>query len=118
MNLFGLNRRRSDTLLLAFGQLILIGYLFQIVAFDHWHSDPSQAAGVIDSATHAAHEDHCHGAPSSCADAGAGFAQFSSDQTPRLPSSAPSLVLLMDARTAMPPDVSLASLTEPPRAAT
>jgi hypothetical protein len=118
MHLLGLNRRRSETLLLAIGQLILIAYVFQVAAFDHWHTHPTtDVAGVAGSSAHAAdHSEHCHGAASSCADSGGGFAQFSADQAVRLPSSTPSLVLSTDAGILTPPGASITTLTEPPRA--
>ena len=116
MNLFGFSRRRSETLLLAIGQLILIAYVFQIAALDHWGTNVSEVAGVVGSSEHAAaHDAHCHGAPSSCADAGGGFAQFSPDQELRLPVSTPSLVLETDAGSFIPEDALVAILPEPPR---
>ena len=116
MRLFGLNRSRSETLLLAIGQLVLIAYVFQVAAFDHWHTDVSNVTGVVDSSAHAAlHADHCHGAASGCADSGGGFAHFSPDQQLRLPAATPSLVLPTDARTLVPEDALVAALPEPPR---
>jgi hypothetical protein len=119
MHLFGLNRRRSETFLLAIGQLVLIAYIFQFAAFDHWHTNPAtDVTGVVGSSAHSTlHSDHCHGAASSCADAGGGFAQVSADQTVRLPTSTPSLVLDTDAGTSAPQDALIAAPTEPPRAA-
>jgi hypothetical protein len=117
MYLFGLNRHRSETLLLAIGQLILIAYVFQVAALDHWHTDPgTDVTGVIGSSAHAAvHSDHCHGAPSSCAEAGGGFAQFSADQFIRLPSSTPSLVIVADSPAIAPAEALLDLPSEPPR---
>lgn len=117
MSLLGLNRRRSENLLLAIGQLVLIAYIFQVAALDHWHTDVADVSGVPYSSAHSAlHDNHCHGAPSSCADAGGGFAQFSAEPAVRLPSSKPSLVLDTDSSTQSPQDVSLSLPPEPPRA--
>jgi hypothetical protein len=118
MNLFGLNRRRSENLLLLVGQLVLIAYVFQVAALDHWNLDPSRdVIGVAGSSAHAAvHAEHCHGGPSSCAEAGGGFAQFSADQPIRLPQDAPTLALAADANTPAPDDIQVSILLEPPRA--
>ena len=119
MRLFGLNRRRSETLLLAIGQLILIAYVFQVAALDHWHADPAtDVTGVVGSSVHATvHGEHCHGGPASCADAGGGFAQFSADQIVRLPSSTPRLVITIDTRTAASDEALFDLPSEPPRTA-
>ena len=118
MQLFGLNRRRSHTLLLAIGQLVLIAYVFQVAAFDHWQVDPStDVTGVEGTSAHAAlHADHCHGGPSSCAESGGGFAQFSADQVIRLPSANPSLVLDASSASSTPIEASIRITPEPPRA--
>lgn len=118
MRLFGLNRHRSETLLLAIGQLILIAYVFQVAALDHWATNPADIAGIPDSSAHSAlHSGHCHGAPSSCAEAGGGFAQFSADQYMRLPSSVPSLAVGLDDGLKLPEDTFIDTIPEPPRAA-
>src|SRR5688572_11336645 len=44
--------------------LALVIYIAQIVAIDHWHSDPSATVGIPHSNSHAK---HCHGS-SSCAE--------------------------------------------------
>ena len=117
MQLFGLNKRRSNSLLLAIGQLILIAYVFQVAALDHWHTDPgADVMGLAGTSAHAdLHADHCHGGPSSCADAGSGFAQFSADQAVHLPSSTPSLILEADSRVSSPRQAPIAVSPEPPR---
>lgn len=123
MKLFGLNRRRSETLLLAIGQLVLIAYVFQIAAFDHWVIDHSavnvaNVSGIAGTSAHSTdHADHCHGAASSCADSSGGFAHFSADQALRLPASNPSLVTLADPTTLQPREAFLGALPQPPRAA-
>ena len=119
MNLFGLNRSRSQTLLIAIGQLILIAYVFQVAALDHWQTDPaSDVTGIVGTSAHdALHGNHCHGGPSSCADSGGGFAQFSPDQVVRLPSSTPSLALIADSVLRAPQDAVIERTPEPPRAA-
>ena len=54
MQLFGLNKRRSNSLLLAIGQLILIAYVFQVAALDHWHTDPgADVMGLAGTSAHA-----------------------------------------------------------------
>jgi hypothetical protein len=119
MHLFGLNRRRSETLLLAIGQLILIAYVFQVAALDHWHTDPgADVTGVVGSSAHAAvHSDHCHGAPSSCAETGGGFAQFAAGQLIRLPASTPRLEVVADTPAISPAEALVDLPLEPPRAA-
>jgi hypothetical protein len=119
MHLFGLNRRRSETLLLAIGQLVLIAYVFQVAALDHWHTNPaSDVMGVVGSSAHeAVHTAHCHGAPSSCADAGSGFAQISANQVAQLPSSTPPLALTADSTVVAPQEAVIEHQPEPPRRA-
>jgi len=118
MQLFGLNKRRSQTLLLAIGQLVLIAYVFQVAAFDHWHADSlNDITGVDGTSAHAAlHADHCHGGPSSCAESGGGFAQLSAGHVIRLPSADPSLILEADPASPTPIEASIGSTPEPPRA--
>ena len=119
MQLFGHNKRRSETLLLAITQLVLIAYLFQVAAFDHWGINPgTDVAGVAGSSTHQAlHAGHCHGSPASCADAGGGFAQLAVDHIVRLPASLPSLAIALDAGTSDPSEPFIRPQPEPPRAA-
>ena len=119
MQLFGLNRHRSESLLLIVGQLVLIAYVFQVAAFDHWHVDVgNDVAGIAGSSAHAAvHSDHCHGAASACADAGGGFAHVAPNQVIRLPSELPSLMLATQVRVHNPPEAFIAPRPEPPRSA-
>lgn len=115
MRLFGLNRRRSETLFLAIAQLVLIAYVFQVAAFDHWHDDMS---GTPESSAYAAlHADHCHGTASTCADGGIGFAQLSQHDIVRLPAPATALVLSTDFGMDTPYDAFISFPVEPPRAA-
>jgi hypothetical protein len=118
MRVFGLNRRRSEGLLLVIGQLILIAYVFQVAAFDHWGVDVgSDVTGILDTSAHAAvHTDHCHGAPSACADAGGGFVHISPGQAFPLPSQSPSLELPADLAVQAPAEVLVAAMPQPPRA--
>ena len=106
MRLFGLNRRRSSTLLLAVSQLVLIAYVFQVAAIEHWHSHQDlNVEGVIGSSAHVRlHEQHCHGALASCADASAGFALDTQHEAYRTPEERPSLALAVDWSGATPDD--------------
>lgn len=88
--------------------LALIVLVVQIVAVDHWQSEPD---GISD----AAHTQHCHGASASCADgaaltpAGLVSALTVLPPEPRLDFIAP--------LTALPADAVLDAPVEPPRAA-
>ena len=124
MQLFRINRRRSETLLLVIGQLILIAYIFQVGAFDHWgggHAagpDGLNVTGIAGTSAHSTlHTEHCHGGPAGCADAGGGFAQLAADAALRLPSSRPSLALVAERTGSSPLDALVSALSEPPRAA-
>jgi|SRR5690606_207216 len=118
MRLFGFSRRRSETLLLAIAQLVLIAYVFQVAAFDHWDLDPGRdVAGVAGTSDHAFHAEHCHGISSSCADAGGSAVNISPYQAVRLPSPSPSLVLAADASVLPLQDALIDIAPEPPRAA-
>ena len=66
----GLSRRLRRTFLPWCARLIILGLIFQIGAFEHWHADPAEVHGVLGSAAHTA---HCHGAASGCADGGGSF---------------------------------------------
>jgi len=57
--------RRSRRFVILVAHLALLGYLLQVAAFDHWHTDPSHVVGVPDSQ---AHVQHCHGSGGGCAD--------------------------------------------------
>jgi hypothetical protein len=117
MRLFGLNSRRSKTLLLAVGQLVLIAFVFQVAAFDHWDVDVGQdVAGVTGSSAHSAlHGEHCHGAAAGCADAGSGFAQASPDQAIRLPAQTPTLATASVLWTESLTQTYISEIAEPPR---
>jgi hypothetical protein len=117
--LFGLNRRQSETLLLVVGQLVLLAFVFQVLAIDHWHhTDITDVTGVVDTSGHeVSHADHCHGALASCAEAVDGFAQVSAYQIVRLPRANPSLVLETDSGMTLPEDAFIAVTPKPPRAA-
>jgi hypothetical protein len=122
MQLFRFNRRRSETLLLMIGQLVLIAYVFQVGAFDHWGgshtagADGFNVTGIAGTSAHrTVHDDHCHGGPAGCADAGAGFAQLAADAAVRLPSSAPSLALVAERTGTSPVEALISVLSEPPR---
>jgi hypothetical protein len=118
MSLFGLNRRRSEALLLMIGQLVLIAYVFQVAAFDHWNIDVSHVAGIPDSSAHTAlHDQHCHGDLSSCTGSGGGFAVFSADNIVRLPEVPPMLAIDTEAILLAPVTASPLTPTEPPRIA-
>jgi hypothetical protein len=118
MRLFGFNRRRSNTLLLLVGQLVLIAYVFQVAAFDHWDVDVGKdVAGIADSAAHAAvHNNHCHGGPASCAEAGGGFAQVDPGDAFRLPAQRPIVSLPANLEAGAFTQAYVATIAEPPRA--
>jgi hypothetical protein len=118
MRLFGLNRRRSNTLLLLVAQLVLIAYVFQVAAFDHWDVDVGEdVAGVADSSAHAAvHGNHCHGSPASCAEAGGGFAQVDPGEAFRLPAQRPTAGFEILLEIGTPFQAYVAAIAEPPRA--
>jgi hypothetical protein len=69
--------RRGHTFFVTIAQLALVAYLFQVMAFDHWQVDPSHAvSGVEGSQAHVIHDNHCHGADSSCADGAGGASAY------------------------------------------
>jgi len=72
--------RRGHTFFVTIAELALVAYLFQVMAFDHWQIDPSHnVSGVEGSQAHVIHDNHCHGAGSSCADGtggGSGYVKF------------------------------------------
>ena len=115
MHLFGLNRRRSENLLLILGQLVLIAYVFQVAAVDHWHVDPGHdVTGIPGTSQHAV---HCHGDSSGCADSGTGATNFASDQTIKLPSQSPPHRFAMDLGASSDYFAYIAAIPEPPQAA-
>jgi hypothetical protein len=57
--------RRSRHFVLVVAHIALLGYFLQVMAFDHWHADPSHIVGVENSNAHVM---HCHGAGGGCAD--------------------------------------------------
>jgi hypothetical protein len=105
------------------GQLVLIAYIFQIGAFDHWVGSHGvdlahyAVEGVPGSSEHVIHDSHCHGDVSSCADAGAGFTVFAANQNIHLPPSMPSLAVTADFATTAPQEVHVGTLLDPPRLA-
>ena len=124
MQMFRLNRRRSERLLLIIGQLVLIAYVFQVGAFDHWGGSHASEAGGLNvtgipgtSVHSTVHDDHCHAGPGSCADAGGGYAQFSPDQTIRLPAGNPLLVVNARSVVLEPREAVLSMIPQPPKAA-
>jgi hypothetical protein len=118
LHFFGLNRRHSETLLLMVGQLVLIAYIFQVAALDHWTTNLADVSGVVGTSQHTTlHHDHCHGDAGSCADSGTAYAQISVYQMASLPSSRPSFAIETDLSTALPKDAFVASLPHPPRQA-
>jgi hypothetical protein len=100
------------------GQLVLIAYVFQVAAFDHWDVDVGRdVAGIADSTAHAAiHDNHCHGGPASCAEAGGGFAQVDPGDAFRLPAQSPIVSLSTDLEAGAPAQAYVAAIAEPPRA--
>ncbi len=118
LHFFGLNRRRSEALLLMVGQLVLIAYVFQVAALDHWHTSMVDVEGVVGTSQHTSlHHDHCHGDAASCADSSAGIAEIWGDQLAPLPPSRPSLALVTDLNATPPEDAFVATLARPPRVA-
>ena len=114
MHIAGLNRRRSRTLLLAIGQLVLLAYVFQMGAFDHWAVSPGHTH--LTTAGSATHAEHCHGDAAGCADASGGFATMTPDAFVRLPQP-PSLVAIEAEPIAMTPlNAFVPTPSEPPRA--
>jgi hypothetical protein len=91
--------------------LALVIYIAQIVAIDHWHANPADAAGVPNSSAHVM---HCHGS-SSCADGASVSTAMLKPAVnplppePRLYNVVPSI--------AAPADAYVVTLLEPPRAA-
>src|SRR5436305_12046298 len=57
--------RRSRRFVLLVAHIALLGYFLQVMAFDHWHADPSHVVGVENSNAHVM---HCHGGGGGCAD--------------------------------------------------
>lgn len=47
-------------------RLVLLAYVFQVAAVDHWHVDPADVTGVEGTSRHVA---HCHGDTAGCSDA-------------------------------------------------
>jgi hypothetical protein len=45
--------------------MVLVVYFFQVVAVDHWHTDPADVRGVEGTSRHIA---HCHGDASGCSE--------------------------------------------------
>jgi hypothetical protein len=111
----GLSRKRSSTLVLLLGQLVLIAYVFQVGAFDHWYHDVSHADMTpIERAVHAA---HCHGDSAGCADSGGGIAVLQPGDVVRLPAP-PSLFSVNTLPPfAIPTDAPARLLPQPPRQA-
>ena len=69
--------RRGHTFFVTIAQLAVVAYLFQVMAFDHWQVDPSHnVSGVEGSHAHVVHDNHCHGAGSSCADGAGGSSGY------------------------------------------
>lgn len=56
--------RRTRFLIQWVARLALLAYIFQVGAFDHWHSHE------IDLTAASTHSAHCHGVASGCADGG------------------------------------------------
>jgi hypothetical protein len=91
--------------------LALVIYVAQIVAIDHWHTDPAETVGIPHSNSHAK---HCHGS-SSCAEGASVSTAILKPAVnplppePRIYNIAPSVP--------SPDDAYIDTLLEPPRAA-
>jgi hypothetical protein len=111
----GLDPRRSRALFLMLGQLVLVAYLFQVAAFDHWRVDPGRdIAGVTGSDSHVS---HCHGDAASCADAAGTIVSLAQEAVARLPVDLASLALESPASEPAPQSTILQPQSKPPRAA-
>ena len=111
--------RRGHTFFVTIAQLALVAYLFQVMAFDHWQVDPSHTvAGVEGSQAHVIHDNHCHGADSSCADgAGGGSAYVKFAEAVSMPAQATLRAFVLgDEEHPLTGSVS-ETLTPPPQAA-
>ncbi len=103
-------RTRRFVILVA--HIALLGYFFQVMAFDHWHSDPSHVVGVDNSNAHVM---HCHGAASGCAD-GATISPVA-DPEAVIPLPPAAIRQSQAATTLNPASVVLPTPDQPPRAA-
>jgi hypothetical protein len=56
---------RTRFLILWCARLVLLAYVFQTAAFEHWKPDPAHVYGFEGSSLHAF---HCHSERASCAD--------------------------------------------------
>jgi hypothetical protein len=56
--------RRQRLLIQVAAHLVILAYIFQIGAFEHWHSDVPDMVGSAASD----HAMHCHGNASGCSD--------------------------------------------------
>jgi hypothetical protein len=61
-----LNRRQRRFIAIG-AHLVVLAFVFQIFAFDHWHNHGLGVEGIPGTSSHAA---HCHGGSAGCADAG------------------------------------------------
>ncbi len=56
-----MTRRRRTAAIYLLAHLVVLAYVFQFMAFDHWVAPPS-----VEAVSHS-HADHCHGAAPGCA---------------------------------------------------
>jgi hypothetical protein len=92
-------------------QLALVIYVSQIIAIDHWHSDPAETVGIPNSNAHAK---HCHGSSSCAEGASVSTAMLKPAVNPLPP--APQL-LSVEPSVSAPADAFLDTPLQPPRAA-
>jgi hypothetical protein len=102
-------RPRIRTFLAWTARLIIVAYVFQIVAFDHWR-DPSHLAGIEGSSRHIV---HCHGDPAGCADSSSLLSTLPAVDRLRLPPSP--LITITIAASEHAASVLLASPDKPPQ---
>ncbi|HWO72499.1 MAG TPA: hypothetical protein VNN21_02985 [Dehalococcoidia bacterium] len=60
-----LHSPRLRALVLWAARLVIVAYVFQVAAFDHWHTDIGDVVGIENSQEHAL---HCHGNAGGCSD--------------------------------------------------
>ena len=102
--------RRQRGFLRWSARAIIVALVFQFVAVDHWHPDPAQVVGVQNSQ---AHQMHCHGGASGCANS-ASFTGSLADASLVLTPSTEHLVIFSSSKD-HPRGVTIAGPDEPPR---
>lgn len=108
--------RRVRLLLIIGAHLVVLGLLFQVAAFDHWHMGFQDVQGVQGSSAHV-HASHCHGEIAGCADAGGAVAKaLNSAEQFAVPRSAYVFLYEFSVSGERASSAFLASLGHPPQA--